>query len=83
MIFSSLRYTGLLIGPALTDILFPYSLAPIMTLTSRFVLIYWVNTQQLIVKQPVASCVSAEQPARYGPVLAGEHVSQRLKEMYF
>ncbi|KAG2101501.1 hypothetical protein BD769DRAFT_1676771 [Suillus cothurnatus] len=33
--------------------------------------------------EPVASCVSAERPARYGPVLAGEHVSQRLKEMYF
>jgi hypothetical protein len=36
-----------------------------------------------IFEQPIASCVSAERPARYGPVLAGEYVNQRLKEMYY
>lgn len=36
-----------------------------------------------MVEQPIASCVSAERPARYGPVSAGEYVNQRLKEMYY
>ncbi|KAG1822685.1 uncharacterized protein BJ212DRAFT_1444963 [Suillus subaureus] len=33
--------------------------------------------------EPIASCVSTERPARYGPVLAGEYVNQRLKELYY
>ncbi|KAG1884106.1 hypothetical protein F4604DRAFT_1735026 [Suillus subluteus] len=33
--------------------------------------------------EPIASCVSAERPARYGPVSAGEYVNRRLKEMYY
>ncbi|KAG1739551.1 2OG-Fe(II) oxygenase [Suillus lakei] len=33
--------------------------------------------------EPIASCVSTERPARYDPVLAGEYVNQRLKEMYY
>ncbi|OAX38440.1 Clavaminate synthase-like protein [Rhizopogon vinicolor AM-OR11-026] len=33
--------------------------------------------------EPIASCVSAERPARYEPITAGEYVNQRLKAMYY
>lgn len=32
--------------------------------------------------QPIPSCVSADRPAKYSPITAGEHVSKRLKDMY-
>lgn len=32
--------------------------------------------------EPLASCVSAENPAKYAPIKAGEYVEQRLAETY-
>ncbi|OJA18278.1 hypothetical protein AZE42_04986 [Rhizopogon vesiculosus] len=36
-----------------------------------------------VIIEPIATCVSAERPARYEPVIAGEYVNQCLKTLFY
>ncbi|KAI9462101.1 2OG-Fe(II) oxygenase [Boletus coccyginus] len=48
----------------------------------RYSIPLFFGTDYQVKIEPIPSCVSADRPAKYGAITAGEYVHKRLKEMY-
>ncbi|KAI6144537.1 hypothetical protein BKA82DRAFT_4172616 [Pisolithus tinctorius] len=48
----------------------------------RYSIAQFMGADPHVEVEPIPSCVSAERPARYETINAGEHVRKRLREMY-
>ncbi|KAG6337384.1 hypothetical protein ID866_1707, partial [Astraeus odoratus] len=48
----------------------------------RYSIPLFFGTDYHVPIEPIPSCVSAERPPKYEPIVAGDYVKKRLQEMY-